>query len=273
MSPAANDEPHGHEKRGANHADSAGQPWAGRHFEPNPAAGDDGSADPALLAALTAFAAGEGDPSAVVEAMRSARLLVPLVAQLGEAGENEHGVVVDKTQELAIVTVAGPDGRTVLPAFTSVDSMRAWNPLARPIPVEGVRVAAAALSEPAAPGVGAVLVVIDPVSPTEFALRRPALTALASGESWVPAWVDDAVVAAIADPLNDERAVTEVALLPGDPRARLAGPELEVRVSVIPGLDEVALTELIARIQQAWAASSVIATRVDSLSLRIVAAA
>jgi len=38
-------------------ADSAGVPWAGRSFEPNPHANDDGSADPALLLALTNFRA------------------------------------------------------------------------------------------------------------------------------------------------------------------------------------------------------------------------
>jgi len=32
--------------------DSAGVPWEGRSFESNPHAGDDGSADPALLDAL-----------------------------------------------------------------------------------------------------------------------------------------------------------------------------------------------------------------------------
>ena len=44
-------------------ADSAGVPWEGRSFESNPHAGDDGSADAALLAALAlalaAFVTGE----------------------------------------------------------------------------------------------------------------------------------------------------------------------------------------------------------------------
>ena len=39
-------------------ADSAGVPWEGRRFESNPHSADDGSADPALLAALEAFRAG-----------------------------------------------------------------------------------------------------------------------------------------------------------------------------------------------------------------------
>jgi hypothetical protein len=247
-------------------ADSAGQPWAGRTFEPNPAAGDDGSADPALLAALSRFASGEAPEADVVDAVRTARLLVPLVAHLGEAGENDRGVLVDKTQELAIVTVAGPDGRTVLPAFTSVDAMRSWNPLARPIPVDGVRVAQAAVSE------GTELVVIDPVSETEFAIRRPALLAIANGAQWAAAYLDDEVAAQVVAAVADEPAVTEIALMPGDPHARLAGPELEVRVSITPGLDEADLAALLGRIQANWGESTIIAERVDSLSLRVVAA-
>ena len=145
-------------------ADSAGQPWAGRHFEPNTSADDDGSADVGLLTAIRSFRSGSAGEADVVRSLRGARLLVPLVAHLGEAGENEHGQLVDKTQELAIVTVRGPDGRTVLPAFTSVEAMRAWNPLARPVPAQAVRVAVAAASEQTD------LVVLDPRSDTEFAV-------------------------------------------------------------------------------------------------------
>ena len=58
----------------------------------------------------------------MVAALHGARLLVPLVAVRGDEGVGAHGQLVDKTQELSIVTVAGPDGRAVLPAFTSVDA-------------------------------------------------------------------------------------------------------------------------------------------------------
>ena len=67
-------------------ADSAGIPWAGRSFEPNEHASDDGSAPPAFVTALARFRAGEAGPEAVVDALREARLLMPLVAELGESG-------------------------------------------------------------------------------------------------------------------------------------------------------------------------------------------
>src|SRR5690606_61613 len=127
--------------------DSAGQPWAGRSFGETPFAQDDGSAPAAFVQAIAAFHAGRAGVADVVEAIRDIRLLIPLVASLGESGENQHGVTVDKSADLAIVTVAGPDGRTVMPVFSSVATMQAWNPAARPVPADAVRVALAAADE------------------------------------------------------------------------------------------------------------------------------
>ena len=61
------------------HGDSAGQPWEGREFDDNPFGDDDGSAPTELLGALAAFRAGEVGPEAVVDAVRSVRLLIPLL--------------------------------------------------------------------------------------------------------------------------------------------------------------------------------------------------
>jgi hypothetical protein len=47
-------------------ADSAGQPWAGRTLSASPFAADDGAADPALMAALTAAVDGRLAASEVV---------------------------------------------------------------------------------------------------------------------------------------------------------------------------------------------------------------
>lgn len=149
--------------------DSAGQPWQGREFDDNPFGDDDGTAPPALLGALAAFRAGEVGPEAVVDALRASRLLIPLVAELGDEGTTDAGLTVDKSQELSIVTVSGPDGRSVLPVFSSVTAMQTWNPAARPVPADGRRVALAAASEETE------IVVLDPTSETEFVLRRPAV--------------------------------------------------------------------------------------------------
>ncbi|GAB2969312.1 SseB family protein [Frigoribacterium salinisoli] len=253
---------------GAPGADSAGRPWAGRTFQHHDTAfaGDDGSADPRLLDALQRFAADAAGAHEVVDALRPARLLVPLVAVAGDEGLNEHGVRVDKTQELSIVTVAGPDGRDVLPAFTSVAALQAWRQEARPVPVEARRVALAAAAE------GTELMVLDPGSPTEFGLRRPAVWAVAQDHPWLPSHQDGSVLEAFLEGVAGEPAVAGVVLAPGTPGARLDGPELVVRLALRPGLDRAALTALLARLQAAWSAHAVVAERVDSLAVRVVPA-
>ena len=226
-------------------ADSAGQPWAGRSFQPNPAAGDDGAADPDLLAALEAFAERRGGRAAVIEALRGARLLVPLLAEAGEVGETPDGRTVDKTQELSLVTVEGPGGRTVLPAFTSVDTMRVWDPSARPIPAEAPRIALAA----GADGSG---VVLDPGSPTEFALRRPALAALATGDDWLAAWDADVVWDAYGAFMGDEPDVLAIDIGPVTEVSTFFDPEIGILLTVRPDLSEPLVEALVARADAVW---------------------
>jgi hypothetical protein len=246
--------------------DSAGVPFEGRHFHENPGAGDDGTAPPQVLEAIRRFRARELGAPEVVAALHGARLLVPLVAVRGDEGVGAHGQLVDKTQELSIVTVAGPDGRDVLPAFTSVAAMQAWDAAARPIPIDASRVALAAAAE-ATP-----LVVVDPGSETEFAIRRPAFRALATGEPWTPSPDDPEVLAAFEAGAVGRPEVVAVGIGSGDPDARLAGPELVVVLTLRPGLDEEGLAVLIGGLQERWAADPVIAERVDSLGVRVQSA-
>lgn len=248
-------------------ADSAGVPWEGRHFEQNLSSDDDGSAPEKLMEAIRRFRGGELGEAEVLESLRGSRLLVPLIARLGESGTNQQGTLVDKSQELSIVTVAGPDGRTVLPAFTSVDSTRRWNPKARPVPVAAPRVALAAAGE------STDLIVIDPTSDTEFVLRRPAVWALARSLAWVPSYLDPEVLQAFMDAAAPEPAVGAVYLAPGDPTARLAGPELVVQLALAHGLDRGDLDAVIARLSERWATSELIANRVDSLRVQLLSGA
>ncbi len=246
--------------------DSAGQPWAGRHFEPNASADDDGSAPPELIAALARFHSGEAGEADVVAAFRSSRLLIPLVAEAGDEGMSPHGLRVDKTQELSIVTVEGPDGRPVLPVFSSVAAMAQWNPAARPVPAVGTRVALAATGE------GTEVVVLDPTSETEFVLRRPALWAIGQGLHWTPSYLDPVVRTAFEDAAAPEPAVVRVTLAPGDPAGQLAGPELVVQLALAPGLERTELDALLARLHGRWAETSVIVGRVDSMRVSVVRA-
>jgi hypothetical protein len=220
-----------------------------------------------LGAALERFRAGDGGPADVVAAFASSRLLIPLLAELGDGGTEvgAHGHAVDKSQELSIVTVEGPDGRRVLPVFGSVEAMARWNPIARPVPADGVRVALAAADD------GTELVVLDPASPTEFVLRRPAVWAVAQQQPWRPAFESDAVREAFERSIAGELAVVGVDLEAGDPDARLRGPELVVRLRLIAGLTRTELDAVTTRLARRWSEDDAIATGVDSLTVRLTA--
>ena len=260
-------------------ADSAGRPFAGRAFEtaPSPFAGDDGTAPPAVLAAHAAFAAGRAGPEAVVAALQDVRLLVPLLADVGEAGAHDGRLAHDPrahgrhagagegraAAELALVTVAGPDGRRVLPAFSSAEAMAVWNPSARPIPAPARQVALGAAAD------GTELVIVDPGSPTCIGLRRSALESLARGLPRFPPWRDPAVRAALAAPVRAEPAVADLVIGTDDPGATLEGAEVGVALVVHPVLDRDGLAALLDRVRAAWTADELITARVDSLAVRI----
>ena len=254
-------------------SDSAGVPWEGRQFKHAPASADDGSAPAALIRALRLFReagvgeAGVGEAgvgeAGVVDAIRDSRLLIPLVAHLGESGIDAHRHTGDKSAELSIVTVSGPDGRNVMPVFSSVDAMQRWKPLARPVPANAVRVALAAASE------GTELVVLDPTSPTEFVIRRPALRAIAQSQPWIPSYLDPEILDEFRNSAAFEPTVESVSLEPGDPDARLAGPELVVLLTLTPGLAGSELHALLERLQSRWTMSEPITTRVDSLKVQL----
>jgi hypothetical protein len=242
-------------------SDSAGVPWEGRSFHENPDVADDGAAPPRVIEAIRRFRARELGAPEVVAALHEARLLLPLLAMRGDDGVGAHGQLVDKTQELSLVTAAGPDGRPVLPAFTSVDTMREWNATARPIPIVVPRIALAVASE------GTPLIVIDPGTPTMFVVRRPAFEALATGQSWVPSYEDPEVLEAFLGASAGEEALVAVQLAPGDPDARLTGAELLVQLSVRDGLPTEELDALVARLGRRWGAERLIAERVDSIGV------
>ncbi|GAA1317531.1 SseB family protein [Leucobacter albus] len=260
-------------------ADSAGFPWAGRTFDHHETAfaDDDGETPPALATALAAmraaaegYRAGGAAPEviaqlstlrqAVLMELSRCRVLVPLLAEAGELGETPDGRIVEKTQELSIVTVASPDGRRVMPVFSSVAAMQRWNPGSRPIPVPGPQAAIAAAQE------GTDLIIVDPGSPgTQFGIRRPELEAVALGETGPPAWADPVVRDAFLAGAAGEVSLRALALLPGDPAGDLTAPETEVHLLIDDGLDREALTAMLAGLQERWAREGVIAERVDSM--------
>ncbi|MDQ0829885.1 hypothetical protein QFZ66_006898 [Streptomyces sp. B4I13] len=151
---------------------------------------DDGSADPRLSAALAAWAEDRTAVGPVLEALRGARLLVPVVAVLGEVEEDENGLRREKTSDMAVPTLKA-GARTALPAFSSTDTLARWDPEARPVAVPLHQALQAAAHEKAD------TLVLDLAGPVPFELTGPALLALAEGRTSTDPLDDPAVVAAV----------------------------------------------------------------------------
>jgi len=142
--------------------------------------GDDGSPDPALAAALASYAASPGDQERHVDvfrALRSARVLVPVVAVLGEVEVDDQGLAREKTSDMATVLLTGQDGRQALLAFTGMKSLVTWRADARPVPVSAVDAARSAVQE------GADALVLDVAGPTTYAVDGDLLDGLSRG--WI----------------------------------------------------------------------------------------
>jgi hypothetical protein len=147
--------------------------------------GDDtGAVAPDVVAALTAYAADPGAGHAVLlTALQGARLLVPVVAVLGEVEVDEAGLAHDKSSDMAAVLLTGADGRLALLAFTGTEAMQRWDPQARPVPVPTRQAALAALQD------GAAALLVDVAGPTTVVIEGEDLAGLAAG--WTLARVGD----------------------------------------------------------------------------------
>jgi hypothetical protein len=139
-------------------------------------AGDDGTASPPVVEALSAYAEDpDGRHPDALAVLQDARVLVPVVAVLGEAETDERGLTRDKTSDMAAVLMRGQDGRTALLAFTGAGSLQRWNPDARPVPVTARDAARAARQD------GADALVVDVAGPVLFVVEGEDLAALADG--------------------------------------------------------------------------------------------
>jgi SseB protein N-terminal domain len=148
---------------------------------PDPGFPDDtGEVDPRLRHALTAYAAAPDDVAAyaaALTALAGSRLLVPVVAVLGEVEVDEQGLAHDKSSDMAAVLLTGRDGRRALLAFTGVEPMGRWRPDARPVPVTPRDAARAAVAE------GAAALVVDVAGPVTLAVEGHPLRVLAGDQA------------------------------------------------------------------------------------------
>ena len=138
-------------------------------------AGDTGEAAPEVAQALASYGRDPACYSEALAAVQGSRLVVPVVALLGEVEYDENGLAHDKTSEMATVLMQGNDGRLALLAFTSVESMHAWNQEARPVPVQAELAARSALQEDAA------AIVVDIAGPVPFVIEGDDLVGVSRG--------------------------------------------------------------------------------------------
>lgn len=264
-------------------ADSAGQPWAGRSLAGDDARihnfeNDDGLADAGYLTAVRELRSGHGNEAAVIAALATARVFIPIVAQLAEEGQGANNLHADKQADMALITLKAADGRTAMPAFTSAAALAAWHPEARPVAVYAARAALSAVAE------GAELLVLDPGAEVTFVVRRPAMWSLAQQQKWVPSYTDEMVATEMRQAALDFPAVRSLEMLPGRGVAALAadgsvlagggpGPELQVVLYLEDGLDAAGVQQLLAGLQSEWARNAVIGERVDSMEIKLRRAA
>ncbi|MER6718086.1 SseB family protein [Streptomyces halstedii] len=186
---------------------------------------DDGSAAPELTAALAAWDQDRTAVGPVLAALRGARLLVPVVAVLGEVEEGDEGELEtpgkgaglrrEKTSDMAVPTLQAGD-RRALPAFTSTDALALWDPRARPVAVPLHQALQAAAHEKAD------TVVLDLAGPVAFELTGPTLLALAENRTSTAPLDDPRVVAAVREIAAAEPAVLRAHLGPGQADGTLA---------------------------------------------------
>jgi hypothetical protein len=207
--------------------------------------GDDGSADEALVQALSAYQRGELDRYALYRVLAGKRVLAPIVALLGEseeAGTGAGGAALrrDKDSDMALVTLVASDGAKAVPVFTSTGKLGFWGstsgfPAVRPVPVTVEKAAAAALQEQAD------ILLLDLGTEERFELGGAALRTFAEGRVPASPDTDPDVVAAllvvlravpeVADALDSARvgaftegAVLELGFKPGVDPQKLAAP-------------------------------------------------
>jgi hypothetical protein len=247
---------------GDHHADSSGIPWEGRTFHDNPHAEDTGETPADVTESLTAWRAGTGPFTDLVAALAVNRFLIPLVTHAGDDFDADNPVMEDKVQELSVITVAGPSGERVIPAFTCVDAMSAWNLEARPIPIDAQLVALAAASEQTD------RIVVNPGTDS-IVLRRPVVWSIAQGNLYTAPWESSEFLAESQNLLAGIDNLVEVGVGPGDPNATGDGPDVTLILGLIDGLDADRVQTLVAEVQARISNNDMVVNQVDALALSL----
>lgn len=234
--------------------DSGGVAFSGRQVTSTGFDDDAGGADPALMAALAS-----GDETAWVTALAQSRLLVPIVAAPTEI-DDSGDLVVDKSTDMAVVTLTAPDGTKGLPVFTSLEALAEWDRDARPSPVKASFAAQAAIAEECD------VLLLDMASEHRVVVRASMMWAIAQQHPWQPAHRDQHVMDAVQRALRGEdQVVSQTCEDGGDGVLRL-------RLALVPGLDRDEVQALATRVGERLAADGETRARIEGLAFAFVSA-
>ncbi|MGP3969366.1 SseB family protein [Streptomyces sp. 6N223] len=225
---------------------------------------DDGSADPEVRRALADLGSDPAAEPRLLAALARSRLLVPVVAVLGEDGTAEAAATGpdgtplrrEKSSDMALLTLTVPSGRRALPVFTAIETLARWRPDARPVPVTTAQALRAAHQE------NADTLVVDVAGPVTYEIAGPALRALAAGggDPGGSPVVADAVRALLAA----EPAVAAAHLVPG------GGADATLALVLAPDEEP---RPVVTRLARAFAADETLRARlVRGLDLAVVPA-
>lgn len=234
-------------------SDTAGVPFTGRQVTSTGFDDDTGAADAQLIAALEA-----GDENRWMHRLATARLLVPIVAAPTEVDESGP-LAVEKSTDMAVVTLIAPDGTKALPVFSSLDALAVWDPAARPSPVQASFAAQAAISEECD------VLLLDMASEHRVVVRTSMVWALAQQQEWLPAYRDPFVERAVAAAVTPEATVLAHRLEDGGEGV------LRLRMQLVDGLDEEQLHTLATRVGERLAADGETRARIEGLAFAFTA--
>ncbi|MFJ6213604.1 SseB family protein [Streptomyces sp. NPDC092296] len=215
-------------------------------------AGDSGGADPRLAEALARWAADpEAGEAELLAALAAARVMVPVVALLGEAETGPDGLRREKSSDMAVPVVQAADGRRALPAFSSLETLARWRADARPVPVHGRQAVLAAYSE------RADTLLLDPAGPVAYQLTGAPMRALAEGREHLPPARDPEVLAAVRRVVAAEPSVRRAYLRPAE--------QTDALVALVPepAADTEAVRDAARRIAGSLAADELLRVRLD----------
>ena len=198
------------------------------------------------------------DETVLMRAVAKARLLVPIVA--APSGIDDPGELVERSTDMAVVTLTSPGRQRALPVFTSVAALSAWDSAARPSPVTSSRAAQAAVFE------RCDVMVLDLGSGHQRMLRPSMVWALAQQREWLPAHTDPFVAQALSRATADEADVIDYVGEEGDPTG--VGI-LRVVLRLRPGLDSGQVQALATRVGEQIATDGEARARIDGLAFTI----